>query len=248
MRLNMLDPCLPLEYPVNVYEDVLEDGQVAEYSKLASLAEAEDWEAALAYISDHQNLINTARLRVRPGRGEEEEEQSKTFLWTVLHWAASSSRAGRVVILKLLQFGALKSLRTGLGETAHDIAVRKERPAEILALLEEPEPVRHNKEAIQNIEEAVHRIIQERVGDKILETGMQLPQMRILWEMSNESGLSVLVCFVSSCFTSLRRDGDVPGPWHEGRIQPGPGPRGQQRGGGGLEQGGGRGGGETRRL
>ena len=184
MRLNMLDPCLPLEYPVNVYEDVLDGCQAAEYSHLASLAENENWEAAISYISDHQNLINTARLRVRPGLGE--EEQSKTFLWTVLHWAASSDRAGRVVIVKLLQFGALKSLRTGLGETAHDIAIRKERPPEILSLLEEPENVRHNKEAIENIEEAVHRIIQERVGDKILKTGMQLPQMQILWEMSNE--------------------------------------------------------------
>ena len=185
MRLNMLDPCLPLEYPLNVYSDVLAGSQASEVSHLASLAEGEDWEAALSYISDHQNLINTARLRPRPGGGKEEEE-SKTFLWTVLHWAASSARAGRVVILKLIQFGALKSLRTGLGETAHDIAVRKERPADIVALLEEPEHVRLNKEAIQNIEEAVHRIIQERVGDKILETGMQLPQMQILWEMSNE--------------------------------------------------------------
>ena len=192
MRLNMLDPCLPLEYPVNVYSDVFDGGQAAEYSHLASLAEREDWEAALSYISDHQNLINTARLRPRPRSGKEEEEeeerQSKTFLWTVLHWAASSDTAGRLVILKLLHFGALKSLRTGLGETAHDIAVRKQRPAEILALLEEQEPVRLNKEAIENIEEAVHRIIQERVGDKILETGMQLPQMQILWEMSNECG------------------------------------------------------------
>ena len=83
MRLNMLDPCLPLEYPVNVYEDVLDGCQAAEYSHLASLAENENWEAAISYISDHQNLINTARLRVRPGLGE--EEQSKTFLWTVLH-------------------------------------------------------------------------------------------------------------------------------------------------------------------
>ena len=196
MRLNMLDPCLPLEYPVNVYSDVFDGGQVAQYSHLSSLAEKEDWEAALSYISDHQNLINTARLRPRPRSGEleeeeeqqEEEGESKTFLWTALHWAARSDTAGRLVILKLLQFGALKSLRTGLGETAHDIAVRKQRPAEILALLKEPEPVRLNKEAIENIEEAVHRIIQERVGDKILETGMQLPQMQILWEMSNECG------------------------------------------------------------
>ena len=45
-----------------------------------------------------------------------------------------------------------------------------------------------NKEAIENIEEAVHKIIEERVGDKIRENGMQLPQLQILWEMSNECG------------------------------------------------------------
>ena len=92
------------------------------------------------------------------------------------------------VILKLLHFGALKSLKTHVGETTHDIAVRKERSADILALLEVPQNVIDNKDAIENIEEAVHKIIEDRVGDNIKETGEQLPQLAVLWEMSNECG------------------------------------------------------------
>ena len=93
-----------------------------------------------------------------------------------------------LVIIKLLHFGALKSLKTGLGETAHDIAARKGRAPDILALLEEPHNVTENREAIENIEEAVHKIMEERVGDKIMENGQEFPQLQILWEMSNECG------------------------------------------------------------
>ena len=96
MRLNMLDPCLPLEYPLNVYVDVFDARQAAEYEELASLAESGEWEAVLRYVEDHHHLINTSRLRRRPAAGQEEEaeEQRKTFLWTVLHWAASCESAG----------------------------------------------------------------------------------------------------------------------------------------------------------
>ena len=45
LRLNMLDPCLPLEYPVNVYKDVFDPREAAEYEHLASLAERGEWEA-----------------------------------------------------------------------------------------------------------------------------------------------------------------------------------------------------------
>lgn len=82
----------------------------------------------------------------------------------------------------------MKSLKTGLGETAHDIGVRRGRSSEILELLELPPTIVDNKEAIENIEETVHKIIEERVGEKLKETGEQLPQLAVLWEMSNECG------------------------------------------------------------
>ena len=95
---------------------------------------------------------------------------------------------GLDVILMLLNFGALKSLKTGLGETAHEIAVRRGRAADIVRTLEEPRAVRDNRRAIANIEAAVHRLMLARVGDKLRATGAQLPQLAVLWEMSNECG------------------------------------------------------------
>ena len=92
------------------------------------------------------------------------------------------------VILKLLHFGSLKCLKTDLGETAHDIAVRKERSTNIVTLLKEPDVVTENREVIETVEEAVHKIIQERAGDRLRVTGAQLPQLAVLWEMSNECG------------------------------------------------------------
>ena len=98
------------------------------------------------------------------------------------------SLTGVDVILKLLHFGSLKCLKTGLGETAHDIAVRKERSMNIVSLLEEPDVVTENREVIETVQEAVHKIIQERAGDRLIVTGALLPQLAVLWEMSNECG------------------------------------------------------------
>lgn len=106
------------------------------------------------------------------------------------------------MILKLLHFGSLKCLRTGLGETAHDIAVRKGRSANIVTLLEEPDVVMENMEVIETVEEAVHRIIQERAGDRLRATGAQLPQLAVLWEMSNECGEQTLGQDADWCYTS----------------------------------------------
>lgn len=192
MRLNLLDPSLPLEYPVNVFYDVFDKRQALEYDTLANFTEKGAWEEALHFIEDHHHLINTSRLRTRPKEGEDAENESKTFLWTPLHWAASSEDAGLDIIERLLHFGALKSLETAIGETAHDIAFGRNRPNEILEALEVPYSVKKNKEAIEKIREVAHTIIEDRVGDIITENGMQLPQIQILWEVSNECGESMM--------------------------------------------------------
>ena len=188
MRLNLLDPSLPLEYPVNVFYDVFDKRQAVEYDALANFTEKGAWEEALHFIEDHHHLINTSRLRKRPKESEDVENDCKTFLWTPLHWAASSQDAGLEIIERLLHFGALKSLETARGETAYDIAVESNRSNEILEALEVPSSVKKNKDAIKNIKEVSHSIIRERVGDIIKENGMQLPQIQILWEVSNECG------------------------------------------------------------
>ena len=50
MRLDLLDPCVPLEYPVNVYSDVFDRRQAAQYNKLAGLLETAAWPEALQFI------------------------------------------------------------------------------------------------------------------------------------------------------------------------------------------------------
>jgi len=193
MRLNMLDPSLPLEYPVNVFYDVFDKRQAVEYDTLANFTEKGAWEEALHFIEDHHHLINTSRLQRRPKEGDDGSESgTKTLLWTPLHWAASSEYAGVDIIERLLHFGALKSLETGLGETAYDIAVGRNRTNEILELLEVPHAVKENKEAIEKMKEMAQKIIEDRVGDIIKENGMQLPQIQILWEVSNECGESMM--------------------------------------------------------
>ena len=196
MRLNMLDTFAPLEYPVTVYRDVWDVRQTAEYDTIADLVESGRWPEALNFIGEHHYLINAARPRSRPLEADDadlvQDEAVKTLLWTPLHWAAVDDRAGIEVILKLLHFGSLKCLKTGLGETAHDIAVRMGRPANIVTLLEEPDVVMENMKVIETVEAAVHRIIQERAGDRLRATGAQLPQLAVLWEMSNECGESLL--------------------------------------------------------
>ena len=96
VRLNLLEPSLPLEYPLNVYSDTLDSRQEAEYEQVSSLAGAGQWAELRLYLEDHPHLINTARLRARPGAeaGAGDSEDNKTFLWTPLHWAASLDTAG----------------------------------------------------------------------------------------------------------------------------------------------------------
>ena len=63
------------------------------------------------YLEDHPHLINTARLRARPGAEAEagDSEDNKTFLWTPLHWAASLDTAGGLDLFRLL-LGAIHKL------------------------------------------------------------------------------------------------------------------------------------------
>lgn len=188
LRLNLLDASLPFEYPVNVYSDVFDPRTAQSYEDLARLGEKGAWEDVLQLLEERQGLINTCRL---PKRGEETVEGDQ--LWTPLHRAAASSEATAETVSALLGFGALKSLCTGSGETAWDIASRLRRPQEILDLVEVPRAVTANRECIRRMEATAHSIIKDRAGDLLSENGMALPQVQILWEVSNQCGESLMV-------------------------------------------------------
>ena len=57
-----------------------------------------------------------------------------------------------------------------------------------MTLLEEPNAVLENREVIEMVEESVHKIMRGRAGQRLGDTGAQLPQLAVLWEMSNECG------------------------------------------------------------
>ena len=100
IRINMLDTCVPLEYPVNVHRDVYDSCQAVEYDTLAELAEAGNWEEMEKFIEEHLHLINSSKLRHRHDTCDDsndkndDDNNNKTFMWTPLHWAASNGSAG----------------------------------------------------------------------------------------------------------------------------------------------------------
>ena len=87
----MLETCVPIEYPVNVYRDVYDACEAAEYETLSELSEAGDWVEMEKFLEEHHHLINTSKLRSR-----HDHPDANTFLWTALHWAAWNESAGRL--------------------------------------------------------------------------------------------------------------------------------------------------------
>ena len=93
-RINMLETCVPIEYPVNVYKDVYDACQAAEYDTLADLSEAGDWVEMDKFIEEHHHLINSSKLRCRHEILDAHNDDNRAFLWTPLHWAAWHDSAG----------------------------------------------------------------------------------------------------------------------------------------------------------
>ena len=73
MRLNMLDTCVPLEYPVNVFSDVLDTRTSQEYDTLARFCETGAWEEVLRFIGKH--LI----LRLKTWYNHEGSQKAKNI-------------------------------------------------------------------------------------------------------------------------------------------------------------------------
>ena len=106
-----------------------------------------------------------------------------------MHHAAASHEAGESVIKSLVDKGAFLSLTTRKGETAFDIAVRHGRDESVVNALKLPVNVTDNKDVIGRMETALHKIIQERCQFLLDEHGIQLPQISIMWEASEDPSL-----------------------------------------------------------
>ena len=98
------------------------------------------------------------------------------------------------MVQKLLELGAIRSLKTQGGKTAYDIAKEIATPREeVFDLLEVPAEVEENRELIDKMEKALHEEVimgEERRADKLMrENNQQLPQISVLWEPAGVDGM-----------------------------------------------------------
>jgi hypothetical protein len=138
--------------------------------RLADAAKAYDWQAVLALLAQHSQLINSTR----PGGSS---------LYSVLHQAAHGG-APAGVVEQLLSLGAWRTLRTAQGERPLDIAERQGH-THLRGLLE---PVlRHDVplEALQQIQQHFHAVIRERADQFVREHALRLPELEPLLEMAD---------------------------------------------------------------
>lgn len=132
------------------------------------------WEELLQYINDHgRNLVNGCKLPLN--------ETETASLFTSLHYAALLD-APVNVIEDLVEFGALKSLKTADGRTAYDIGVEKGISADKLEWLSIPAEIKEKEDEIQRMEQGLHSVINGRVEQLIRKNGQALPQLSVLFE------------------------------------------------------------------
>lgn len=163
-----------LFYPITVYTDQLIQDSVDVHQELAKLGENREWEKLIERLTSSSNMVNMVKLPVK--------NESPPCLYTPLHYAAEGG-APKTVFEKILDFDALKCLKTSNGETAFDIGKRKGLDPDILELIKVPDEVRKNEKQIQAMEAGLHNVIKDTVLEDLLEeTGQVLPQVAVLYE------------------------------------------------------------------
>lgn len=165
-------------YPINVYADCYNEFMIKVHQTVDQLAELGKWDELLQYIDENgTNQVNCCKL---PNR----EENQPPSLFTPLHYAAEGI-APYDVIKNLIEMGAAKSLKNKDGKTAYDIGVEKGLSTDKLDLLSIPDNIKGKADEIQRMEEGLHKVINERIGDLIQKNGQALPQLSLLYEKGN---------------------------------------------------------------
>lgn len=140
--------------------------------RLADAAKYGDWPTVFDVLERHGDWINGTRVGGISG-------------YTPLHQAAWHG-APTDVVLRLIDLGAWRTVRTAKGERAVDIAERRGHRH----LLEPLTPViRHQIPAgtLAAIQHHFHGVIRERVNDLVTEHQLRLPELRPLTEQQNPS-------------------------------------------------------------
>ncbi|MEO6064046.1 MAG: ankyrin repeat domain-containing protein [Thermoflexales bacterium] len=146
----------------------LSDEAVQRRGALADAAKRYDWAVVLDLLAREPDWVNSTRL-------------GGTSLYAPLHQAAHGG-APADVIRRLIDLGALRTLRNARGERPVDIAARKRRQHLINALAPE---IKHRMplDALLKIQAHFHAVIQNSVGDLVKEHALRLPELEPLLEL-----------------------------------------------------------------
>lgn len=146
------------------------DERAAARRKLADSARAHDWHGVFDALGEFPATVNCSRL-------------GGVALYTPLHHAAWAG-ADRVVVERLIVYGASRTLRTARGERAVDIAKRKGK-THLLAALEPVYRRRVPTRTLARLQAHLHEVIRGRVDDLVRKERLRLPELEPLLELEH---------------------------------------------------------------
>jgi hypothetical protein len=149
--------------------DVYKPAIVEARDRLADAARSNDWVRVLEALETRSKWVNATRLGSRSG-------------YAPLHQAAWHG-ADREVVLRLLDLGAWRTLRTSSGERAADIAMAR-RHAHLADLLEPVVIQQVPAGTLAALERRFHVLIEEVTDGLAARLQLKLPQLEILTELS----------------------------------------------------------------
>ncbi|MFJ5029813.1 ankyrin repeat domain-containing protein [Streptomyces sp. NPDC088560] len=153
----------------------LKDEYAALRDRLADAARDGHWHNVLALLGENRDWVNTARLEGRSG-------------FTPLHQAAWHGASAETVE-RLLEAGAWRTLRTGDGTRAVDVAAQRGHhhiTAPLCPDIRHPLPA----DVTGRLQYHLHRLIRHRAGleggtDLATQQGMRLPEVEVLTELAH---------------------------------------------------------------
>lgn len=145
----------------------LKDGPERQRHQLADLAKRYEWDAVLAFLAEHRDLVNVTRPD-----GES--------WYAALHQAAHGGAPAQVAE-RLIELGAWRLLPTATRERPFEIA-RRRGHAHLLGPLEPRPVIDVPAEKLAEIQRHFHEVIRGHAAGLIDQNGLRLPELAVLTE------------------------------------------------------------------
>ncbi len=146
------------------------NGVVEHRDRLAEAARSGDWPSVLTLLAAHPQWVNATRIGGESG-------------YTPLHQAAWHG-VPVAIVLRLVELGAWRTLRTAEGERALDIADRlghRHLAGALRPVARRPVP----DETLTALERHLHALIRERAGALVEAHKLRLPELEPLTEVTD---------------------------------------------------------------